>query len=292
MFSSDNSVSLSCSYVFKELTELCYKFGWRKEYDLLLRFCRYFVIFGYYIIFAFMKGIYFEEKGIELLGKLGMSKAEFARRMGIQRQNVNVLFKTNNLEIIARAADVLNVPLALLVGYVEEHDWGELPVPEYHEDEPCNVGKIRPEDVPVGDATEDRRRRQEIIKQFYFQWKRHNPELYKYNFDLQENIYINHTSLVETAGRASLTYLSTLAVLQLDAILQNAKISFVDKPKQGNKQQSKFEKMLGMKYSCPGIGEVLLMVGVRKRDKTKIQYCITAITPIMEIQKKEQPQMM
>jgi plasmid maintenance system antidote protein VapI len=47
-----------------------------------------------------MKGIYFEEKGIELLGKLGMSKAEFARRMGIQRQNVNVLFKTNNLEII------------------------------------------------------------------------------------------------------------------------------------------------------------------------------------------------
>ena len=54
-----------------------------------------------------MKGIYFEEKGIELIGKLGMSKAEFARRMGIQRQNVNVLFKTNNLEIIARAAEVL-----------------------------------------------------------------------------------------------------------------------------------------------------------------------------------------
>ena len=31
-----------------------------------------------------MKGIYFEEKGIELLGKLGVTKAEFARRMGIQ----------------------------------------------------------------------------------------------------------------------------------------------------------------------------------------------------------------
>ena len=195
-----------------------------------------------------MKGIYFEEKGIELLGKLGMSKAEFARRMGIQRQNVNVLFKTNNLEIIARAAQVL--------------------------------------DVPVGDSAEDRRKRQEIIKQFYFHWKKQNPELYRYNLDLQENVYINHTSLVETAGRASLTYLSTLAVLQLDAILQNAKISFVDKPKTGNKQQSKFEKMLGMEYSCPGIGDVLLMVGVRKRDKMKIQYCITALTPVLRSRKK------
>ena len=34
-----------------------------------------------------------------------------------------------------------------------------------------------------------------------------------------------------------------------------------------NKQQSKFERMLGMKYFCPGLGEVQLMVGVRKRDK-------------------------
>lgn len=53
-----------------------------------------------------------------------------------------------------------------------------------------------------------------------------------------------------------------------------------------NKQQSKFERMLGMKYFCPGLGEVQLMVGVRKRDKTKIQYCITALTPIFK-QKKE-----
>lgn len=36
-----------------------------------------------------------------------MTKAEFARRMGIQRQNVNALFKTNNLEIIALVAKAL-----------------------------------------------------------------------------------------------------------------------------------------------------------------------------------------
>ena len=231
-----------------------------------------------------MKGIYFEEKGIELLGKLGVTKAEFARRMGIQRQNVNALFKTNNLEIIARASKVLDVPLALLVGYVEEQDVYELPVPEYHEDD---VYEIRPEDVPVGDSVADRRARQEIIKQFYFYWKKRNPDLSRYNTFLKENIYINHTSLVETAGRASLTYLSTLAVLQLDAILQNARLCFVDKPKLENKQQSKFEKMLGMEYFCPGIGNVRLMVGVRRRDKTKIQYCITALTPVLGVKDEE-----
>ena len=69
-----------------------------------------------------MKGVYFEEKGPALLERMGMTKSEFARRMGIQRQNVNALFKTNNLEIIARASRVLGVPLAVLVGYDEEPD--------------------------------------------------------------------------------------------------------------------------------------------------------------------------
>ena len=70
-----------------------------------------------------------------------------------------------------------------------------------------------------------------------------------------------------------------------DRILQNAKLRFVDKPKPSNKHQAKFEKMLGMDYSCPGIGDIQLMVGVRKRDKTKIQYCITAITPTLRKKK-------
>ena len=59
-------------------------------------------------------------------------------------------------------------------------------------------------------------------------------------------------------------------------------------PKPGNKHQAKFEKMLGMQYSCPGIGDVRLMVGVRKRDKTKFQYCITSLTPTLRTKKKEQ----
>lgn len=67
-----------------------------------------------------MSKIFFEEKGAALLEKLGMSKAEFARRMGIQRQNVNTLFSTKNLETIYKAAMVLGVPFELLIGYTSE----------------------------------------------------------------------------------------------------------------------------------------------------------------------------
>ena len=45
-------------------------------------------------------------------------------------------------------------------------------------------------------------------------------------------------------------------------------------------------RVLGMTYLYPGIGEVQLMVGVRKRDKTKVQYCITAMTPVLKHTKK------
>ena len=148
-----------------------------------------------------------------------MTKAEFARRMGIQRQNVNVLFRTNNLEIIARAAEVLGVPLALLVGYVEEPDMEEYQL--------SDDGVIRSEEVPE--------------------------------------------------GHASLRYLSTLAVLQLDAILPNAVLKESKPIHQGTKNQKGFNRMLIMEYSCPAIGIVRLTVGQKRSDGAKVQYCITAI---------------
>ena len=171
-----------------------------------------------------MKGIYFEEKGAALLEQRGLTKSEFARRMGIQRQNVNVLFKTNNLEIIARAADVLNVPLALLVGYAEEPDINEMPVPECPKEVSGDVGEIRPEDVPVGDSTEDAEARRKIISRFYHEWKLRNQSLRKFNLSLNEYINIRFVSITETCTHASRNYFSTLAVLQLDAILTNARV--------------------------------------------------------------------
>lgn len=72
---------------------------------------------------------------------------------------------------------------------------------------------------------------------------------------------------------ASRSYLSTLAVLQLDAILTNAKIvSTVGSKNNGN--QKPFEKMIIMKYDCVGIGLIKMTVGVRRRTHEKVQYCI------------------
>ena len=218
---------------------------------------------------CFMKGIYFEEKGAELLDKVGMTKAEFARRMGIQRQNVNVLFRTNNLEIIARAAEVLDVPLALLVGYVEELDPEEYQL--------SDDGVIRPEDVPVGDSTEDRRERNRLIRQFYYQWLNRNDSRKVFNRSLNDYIHVKYISVNETAGHASLRYLSTLAVLQLDAILPNAVLKESKPIHQGTKNQKGFNRMLIMEYSCPAIGIVRLTVGQKRSDGAKVQYCITAI---------------
>lgn len=224
-----------------------------------------------------MKGIYFEEKGAELLDKVGMTKAEFARRMGIQRQNVNVLFKTNNLEIIARAAGVLDVPLGLLVGYVDEPDVYEIPVEVIAQD---GVGdgqfEIEPEDVPVGTSSDDVEKRRQIISKFYHNWKLQNPSLRRFNLSLNEYINIRFVSITETCTHASRNYLSTLAVLQLDAILAGAKlVSNVSSKNNGN--QKPFEKMLIMKYDCVGIGVVKMTVGVRRRTHEKVQYCITAL---------------
>lgn len=225
-----------------------------------------------------MKGIYFEERGLALLESLGMSKSEFARRMGIQRQNVNVLFKTNNLEIISRAARVLEVPLALLVGYVDEPDIYDLP--DVYVDESVVDGEadeIRPEDVPVGDSAEDRRKRNRLIRQFYYQWMDRNEERKVFNKSLNEYIHVKYISVNETAGHASLRYLSTLAVLQLDAILPNALLKEVRPINSKTKNQRGFSRMLIMEYSCPAIGLVRLTVGQKGTDGTKVQYCITAI---------------
>lgn len=218
-----------------------------------------------------MKQIYFEAKGEAVLEQIGMSKSEFARQMGIRKQNVKVLFKTKNLETIHKAAVVMNVPFELLIGYVEEPNLDEFPLETPEKD------TIAADDIPTGDTTEEKRRRHKIILSYYHRWKERNPEAKRYNLSLKDDINIRFVSIKETAGHASLTYLSTLAVLQLDAILTNA-VYIETLPANHKKNNQKgFESMLRMSYSCPGIGTVKMMVGVKHSDKSKVQYCITAI---------------
>lgn len=214
-----------------------------------------------------MKGIYFEEKGPELLTRIGLTKAEFARKMGIRRQNVNALFKSHNLEIIARAADVIGVPLAMLVSYVEE--------PVLYD--PGSDYEVLPENVPPGDSAEDRRHRNRLIREFYRLWMSNHDEKRIFNKSLNDYIYIKYISINETAGHASLRYLSTLAVLQLDAILPNAILKESKPVNPKTKNQKGFKRILIMEYLCPGIGLVRLTVGQKSSDDSKVQYCITAI---------------
>lgn len=222
-----------------------------------------------------MNQIYFEAKGEALLKTLGMTKSEFARRMGIRKQNVKTLFKSKNLETIHKASEVMGVPFTMLISYIEEPDINEFPL----ETKQADYG-FSEDDIPTGDSVEDRRLRQKIILSFYHYWKEKNPEAKKYNLDLKDDINIKHVSLKETAGHASLTYLSTLAVLQLDAILTNAVLQEITPANRKKNNQNEFKNMLRMSYNCPGIGIVKMMVGVKISDNSKVQYCITAIDAI------------
>lgn len=132
--------------------------------------------------------------------------------------------------------------------------------------------------IPQGKTLEEIQTREKIIRDFYHEWKKRNPLQRMYNLSLKEFINIRMVSIVETSEHASKSYLSTLAVLQLDSILVGAKIVSTQKAKTGSKNQKPFEKMIIMEYHLAGIGIVKMTVGVRRRTREKVQYCITAIS--------------
>ena len=113
-----------------------------------------------------MNQIYFEAKGEALLERIGMTKTEFARRMGIRKQNVKALFKSKNLETIYKAAGVMGVPFEMLIGYIEEPDLSEIPIVPFEEEE-----IVSESDIPIGDSSEDIIKRRQIISKFYRDWK-------------------------------------------------------------------------------------------------------------------------
>ena len=219
-----------------------------------------------------MNQLYFEAKGEALLERIGMTKSEFARQMGIRKQNVKALFKSKNLETIYKAAGVIGVPFEVLIGYMEEPDLSEVSIVPYEEDEE----DLTDVDIPSGDTPEDVVKRRNIISNFYREWKLKNPLQRRFNLYLKEYINIRFVSITETCTHASRSYLSTLAVLQLDAILTGAK-KVATVPAKKNQNQKEFEKMLIMQYHCPGIGTVKMTVGVKRKTHEKVQYCITAL---------------
>lgn len=134
--------------------------------------------------------------------------------------------------------------------------------------------------IPEDNSVESIKVRERVIRDFYREWKEKNPSQRKYNLSLKEYINIRMVSIVETSEHAAKSYLSTLAVLQLDAILTGAIKLSIKKTKVGNKNQKPFERMMIMEYELTGIGKVKMTVGIRRRTKEKVKYCITAINSI------------
>ena len=132
--------------------------------------------------------------------------------------------------------------------------------------------------IPKGNTIDEIKQRELIIRDFYREWKEKNPSQRKFNLSLKEYINIRMVSIVETSQHAAKSYLSTLAVLQLDAILTGARKVSVKKTKPNNKNQQPFERIMIMEYDMMGIGTVKMTVGIRRRTQEKVQYCITAIS--------------
>lgn len=64
---------------------------------------------------------YLEEHGEQMLVEAGMSKVQFAEKVGIAAQNVKKLFATKNITTLAKVAEVLNISLQVLIyGHTEQ----------------------------------------------------------------------------------------------------------------------------------------------------------------------------
>ena len=124
-------------------------------------------------------------------------------------------------------------------------------------------------EIPQGTNREDIKTREKIINEIYHEWNNNNPDKCIYNSNLKDFIYVRFDSINETINKAARTYASTIAMFHLSDILQNAVVVRYERTKQ-NKNQSKYIQIIIMQWN-----NVKLTVGVRK-DKKKIQYCITA----------------
>lgn len=125
-------------------------------------------------------------------------------------------------------------------------------------------------EIPRGSSREDIKARKQIIKDFYAAWIAQHPEKKVWNKSLKAYVYVKFQSINETVGHASGTYESTVAIMRLTEILENAKVEFSKPKKQGDKNKKMFSKILILTH-----GSIKLTVGKQKNTGEYIQYCIT-----------------
>jgi len=132
--------------------------------------------------------------------------------------------------------------------------------------------------IPTDDTKEAKKQRKLFIRDFYRLWETMNPSKKIFNKSLNDFINVKYISMAETAGHASHRYISTLAILFLSEILENAVQKGVPENADPTKKSQKgFEKIITMEYCKKEFGTIKLTVGVKRGTKEKIQYCVTAI---------------
>lgn len=137
--------------------------------------------------------------------------------------------------------------------------------------------------IPMGQSMEEIRMRENYIRAFFEKWKNEHPEQKVFNRCLNEDILVRAISVIEAREHSAKSYLSTLAVVNLDTVLSEAIQAGETKAKQTDKNQRNFDKVLVMEYHSELLGRVKLTVGVRHRTKEKIQYGLTSLPPDKEL---------
>ncbi|GHS94401.1 hypothetical protein FACS1894207_2540 [Bacteroidia bacterium] len=92
--------------------------------------------------------------------------------------------------------------------------------------------------LPQDDSTEAKKVRKQFVIDFYSTWITVNTTKQIFNKSLNDFINVRFLSIQETAGHASHTYKSTIAVTFLTEILERAKQIKSVKPKIENKKQT------------------------------------------------------
>lgn len=125
-------------------------------------------------------------------------------------------------------------------------------------------------EIPRGNSREDIKARKQIIKDIYAAWIAEHPDKKVYNKSLKANIHVKFLSINETLGHASVSYESTMAVLNLTDLLSNAVIAKTKPAKTNDRNQRPFSQMVFL-YR----GDIRLIVGKQRTTGEYVQYCIT-----------------
>ena len=122
-------------------------------------------------------------------------------------------------------------------------------------------------EIPQGNSREDNKARKQIIKDFYAAWIAGHPDKRIWYNSLNGFIHVKGQSINETAGHASLSYESTLAVFQLTEVLNKATVKETWTPKYGDKNQRPYSEMRLLRWK-----NYRLIVGYQKSKSEWVQY--------------------